>query len=808
MTLEHIFKGKPDETFISFWVKPDHHLYVQTLSEVPKLPTDQDVYFAPALRKSHGDLKTDVFGTKVLWVDIDDVQNKPLATIPASFIVSSGGGFHYYWYLNDYVTSTQLIESANQTLIEDVKGDKACWNVNRFMRVPDTYNTRREKFSSVVAASGNVYSMEVFDLLSKMSSKLRHKIKTGDKRGYKSRSELDWAVVSGLIDIGAKFEFILNLYRVTVVGAKFREHANGESYLRRTYERAFEKPPTTSASKKGRVQSLPSGIKETGEGYFMTGSRGSRPLSTFTLEPTQLLTGLESIKGGTEAAIKCNVMMQGKTVGSLSIPRTAFNSRKEFDKLLHSFDWTWFGRDDDLRALQIYLAKYMRENNVLKTRATYVLGYHNGLFVGTSQTLDGKNVFVGKDSPMLYTPRTSERPVVYYNGDGSKVDWIHLLTKINTPEVIWPIIGWYTACALKPLFEKSFLRFPILSLTGTRGSGKTSITGIMQQLVGYVEPINYDCITTPFILRTLLNCSNAIPLAFQEYRSSVGEKFLRYLRMLYDGGTDARGTANLETVSYKLTSPVSVDGEDRPSDAAVIQRMISVSLSPKTIEEHTAPWKAFGELQTKPVQDFALGFIQHTLSVDFKTTLARAIELVHKVFPDKVDNRPRKNYTVVATGILIFCAYTGIEVPNLRDVLSTSLESVWSSKRGRSPLLVDEFVEAIVNGFQMKDRKFIYEYDPVANVLWFQLSSTYEWWKEKRVRVRAGVLDKSSLDTQLKERILVKGEDSKGQYIVKPKLHNKKFMYGISLKDCIASNLDVPERLDPPNIITINTGDI
>ncbi len=304
LDLEHIFKSKPDDTYISFWIKPDHHLYLQSLDEVPKFPADQDVYFAPALRKNKGDLKTDVFGTRALWVDIDNVDNKPLATIPASFIVSSGGGYHYYWYLNEYVTSTELIESANQTLIEDVKGDKACWNVNRFLRVPDTFNTRRAKQARVVAASGNIYSLEVIDFLAKMPSKLRHKIRTGDRRGYKSRSELDWSVISGLIDVGATFDFIHNLYKVTIVGAKFREHSNGEAYLRRTYEKALATPPTRAGSKRTQVVSLPGGIKETSEGYSMTGSRGSRLLSTFTLEPTQLLVGLESIKGGTEAAIK------------------------------------------------------------------------------------------------------------------------------------------------------------------------------------------------------------------------------------------------------------------------------------------------------------------------------------------------------------------------------------------------------------------------------------------------------------------------------------------------------------------------
>lgn len=802
MSLDRIFAFKPDDTYISFWVKPDHHLYLQSLDQVPEFPTDQDVYFAPALRKQRGNAKIDVFGTRVLWVDVDDVDNKPLATLPASFIVSSGGGYHYYWYLNEYETSTQLIEAANQVLIEDVKGDNACWNVNRFLRVPNTFNTRRGKDAHVVAASGNTYSLEIIDFLAKMSKKLRHKIRTGDRRGYKSRSELDWSVISDLIQLGATFDFVHNLYKVTVIGAKFREHSDGESYLRRTYERAHSKPPTRVTSK-ARVQALPSGIRETGEGYVMTGARGSRPLSTFTLVPTQLLVGLESIKGGTEAAVKCNVMMQGKQVGTLSIPRRAFNSRNEFDKLLHSFDWTWFGRDDDLRALQIYLAKYMTENDVLKTKATYVLGYHGGLFVGTDQTLNGKEVLTGHDSPMLYTPRTSERPIVHYNGSGEQVDWIQLLTKINEPDVIWPIIGWYTACTLKPLFEKANLRFPILSLTGTRGSGKTSMTGVMQSLIGYAEPKNYDCVTTPFVLRTILGSSNAVPISFQEFRSNVGEKFMRYMRMLYDGGTDARGTASLETVSFKLTAPMCVDGEDRPSDAAVIQRMISVSLSPKTIQEGSPSWHAFAELERKPLTDFALGFLQHILNTDFTATLAKATKLVHEVFPDKVDNRPRKNYIVVATGMLMFCAYTNIEMPNVKDVLATSLESVWSSKKGRSPLLVDEFIEAIANGIQMKERKFIHEYDDTTNVLWFQLSSTYEWWKEKKVRVRAGVLDKASLDTQLRERVLVEGEDSKGQYIVRPQLRGPKFMYGISLDAAIASGLDVPARLEPPNILTV-----
>lgn len=760
------------------WYKPDS---LPTISG-----SEQDLYFSPAPRLSRGSEKGDVYGTKVLWADIDK-PHPALATLPPSAIVWSGGGFHYYWLLDEWITDPQKIEAGNRILMEDVDGD-SCWNVNRVLRVPGTLNSKyptngtfekcelRQKYPYV-------YELKDFAVLSKIDAKTRHKIRTGDRRGYKSRSERDWVIIETLLACGAPERLIRHIFETQPCGDKFRDpKTNAEEYIKHTIEQVGSKSVSLRIAKRQLGE-----IREGEDGYYAERARGTIRLSTFVVKPTLLLEGDED-------AIVGDVVASGFTWKDVTLPRSAFNDRKSLDKHLKTTAWVWLGRDDDVRALLPFILRQLQDRGLPRSKSTTTLGRHGDLFVLRRQTLDGQIVYEGKDSPLVYLETGREAPTVRVTQVDSKPD-LSKLALINEPKVVWPILGWFMASPYKPLFERAKLRFPILNVYGTRGSGKTSIIRVMQRLLGYETPTAYDCNTTAFVALALLGSSNAVPVAFSEYRASSqgAERFLRFVLLAYDTGHNPRGRSDQTTVDYPLSAPFSVDGEDIINDSAAKERIIAVSLHPETVAEGTPAFDAFKDLNASALEDFTLGYLQYTIGADHSKLLASAIESVAAAFPSALPDRVRNNLTVAATGIFSYCEYTKTPVPNIKEALEGCLKSVWSQSMGRTPTLADEFCEFIVNSVAQQRGGFMH-YMESQSVLRFQLSTAFDYWRRHRRMGGIQTLEREAIKAQLEERFV--NGDLKGQYVIKPKVERNAWFYAIDLSLAFESGLDVPSEID------------
>jgi hypothetical protein len=371
------------------------------------------------------------------------------------------------------------------------------------------------------------------------------------------------------------------------------------------------------------------------------------------------------------------------------------------------------------------------------------------------------------------------------------VDW-KTIPQINVPEIVWPIIGWFMATPYKTCIEAENYRFPILNLYGTRGSGKTATLRIMQRLMGYCEPRAWDCTTTRFSILAILGSSNAIPVSFSEYRASAQQTILRYVLLAYDSGHDVRGRSDQTTTDYPLTTPFTVDGEDQIADAAAMERIIAVHPSPKTIEEGTPHYRTFLELESRPLEQFALGYIQHTLKTALSTYLNQARDLVLRAFPMSLPTRVRNNMIVVVVGILSFCEYTASPLPDIGVCLEHALRSVWTPEMGRGKVAADEFIEAIVNNAARRRTDFFWRMEG-ANILRFQLATAYFWWQRNRRLAGAPVLDREAIKQQLYERDVSTGD--KGQYIVKPTNVDGMWAFGVDLTKAAESGLDISTNI-------------
>jgi hypothetical protein len=771
-----------------------HPSRLELHSHIPDdIPIDRDVFFTPALRTNEdgadGSSKSDVVGSLAVWVDVDD-ERLPRTTLPYCSAVRSGHGYHLYWFLKSPVMSVDTLEAINRVLLQDVPtGDKASWNANRVLRVPGTINTKRpiaEVLLTRPPSDDFVYTLQDFSVLANIDRKARHKIKTGDRRGYKSRSERDWAVVVALVNAGASDELIALLFLTQPVGDKVRDKDTASGYLQRT----IEKVRTSNA-----IRIKEQEFSEGEDGYYVATRKGRRRVSTFIVSPKLLLDGSAF---GAEDAIVGDVTATGYVWNNITFSRSAFTSVRKMDAEAPVAAWQWLGNDMDVRKLLPFLMEDLVGNGLPRVAATPVLGLHLikevPYFVGTTETLTSEEVYHGYGGPVAWLPSKREHPEMNLSTKVSEDDLSalrNLLPKLNTPEALWPMLGWYAASPLKPWLESVGYRFPVLNVTGSRGSGKTTlIQRVMMPLFGQEDPKSYDAGTTRFVILSLLGSTNAVPIAFSEFRYESVEKFLRFVLLSYDTGHDPRGRPDQTTVDYPLMAPFSLDGEDIITDPAARQRVVVSLLTTRTVDEGSMAYKAYNELRLNFPENFGGYYIQLLLGMledggaGLKKLLGNTRNQMFEAFPGKLPDRVRNNHTVALFGARLFCSAVGLDDPPA-SVMEQSVNTVYNTEVGRGRMLVDDLVEDVINAVNSAEHRFKWDYDAEENIVYFQLGTAHPWWVEKRRRQGRGALERDSLRQQLSEVSYNRGGGKRKNV----------WMYGIHLPTASESGLDVPERL-------------
>jgi len=146
---------------------------------LPKLIEDnraQNVYFGPNPRTASGKKSdADTRLARCVWVDIDNfsdlnfvLQSIGDARLPApTFVLSSGGGFHVYWLLDEPLEDLARWTRIQKGLIQRLKSngltqvDGAIHNASRIMRLPGTINQKRDRKMCEVIVSNVGASYDV-----------------------------------------------------------------------------------------------------------------------------------------------------------------------------------------------------------------------------------------------------------------------------------------------------------------------------------------------------------------------------------------------------------------------------------------------------------------------------------------------------------------------------------------------------------------------------------------------------------------------------------------------------------------------
>jgi hypothetical protein len=772
---------------------PSNPLYYETLPT--DLPTDRDVFFAPAIRKEKGRKRENVLGSRVLWIDVDNLE-PPRPTLPPTMIVCSGHGWHMYWSLESPLTDLDELEALNKLLIADVPtSDKGCWNASRLLRVPGTLNTKDPPARVELRRHTPelVYQADDFRVIGKLDPKTRHKIVSGDARGYRSRSERDWDVVVDLLSAGAREALIYLLFQFQPIGDKHRDPKTPAQYLEHTITRA----QSSIQKRGGDAEEGQEMVAEKEDGYYMRGSRGGRRVSTFIIKPKILLDG-SSFQA--DDAVVGDVVASGYTWPDVVFPREAFTSVPKLDRSCPVAAWQWLGRDADVRQLLPHLLTQLQEAGLPKIAASPVLGLHNiggtYYFLGDKEVASTDTLWQGREGPLTWLPTGREYAKLTLSPVVTPEDMEFVRTfvpKLNAPEVVWILIGWFAASMLKPWLELHGYRFPILNVVGTRGSGKTTLLQrAFMPLFGQSEPKSYDSGTTRFVTLSLLGSTNAVPLAFSEFRYENVEKFIRFVLLSYDTGHDPRGRADQTTEDYPLTAPFSVDGEDLIADPAAQERVVVAALHPDVVAEGSEAYHAYNEFRRHGIPNGVGGFyirsvLQKIARGELERILGEADQAVRTAFPMRLPDRVGNNHTVTYLGARLWCDIFGAELPPA-TILQSSIASVYSLDTGRGRLGVDDLVETVVNACAQGTGRtpFAWSYDPTDKTLWFQLTPAHGWWLTVRRRQNRGALERDAIKSQLKEATYARG----------PMAVKGAWMYGVSLEEAQRVGLDVPQFLN------------
>ena len=820
------FRNLQDDEQIYVFVKQAHHRFLYDNAEDAMLSAElygksNDVYFGvnPRLRGSFDE----VSGVVCAWADLDlkDFDNDvgravyalDLFPVSPTCVVNSGHGFHAYWYYDSAVSLSRGRE-ISAALQRIVKSDPVS-DPERLLRVPGTLNLKDTNAPAPVTLEGldlgRVYSADEIESLCRLTPKFYRTIGTGSTRGFKSRSERDWAVLRELILGEVPEETIRKIAEQKRVGDRWR--ANDFRLLNTDMDKMAA----------GGTNDAASGFVEHNGAIYYNSQRGKNQVSTFVYEPKQLLVDLD---GSTEDVIVGTVTAGDEQWEGVTFPRSAFVSASAFQKFLPSMYWQWLGSDFETKRLLLYWLDKLAESGVSPSMGTGIVGRHEKCWVCKTMTVSSSKVYSPEEAPIAYAGRgnnsrrdrsdTTPSSICTFPDEEDYTNLLSaistLLPKINKRDVIIPMLGWFMAAPFKPLLHELGYRFPHLNVFGTMGSGKTySITKVFMPLLGMLDPTTNTANTTAFVLRTLLSRSNALPVIFGEFRESttagLRNDFFELLRMSYDKGQDSRGRADLTTTTYRLLAPIIVDGEDAFADPALKQRSIIVNLHPETIEEGGAAHEAFQEILEYPLIDFAGRYIQRTLRVskgELQERYDEAYAHIMKVRPEGLHDRPRNNLTIVQLGLDMLNEHLRAwGVNEISETDNTTYEesieqTIDNIGSGLSRTMVDDFTEDLISYLGAQDRPnfpFMCAYDSTDNILWFHFVSTMSWWEQVQRRRGRNALASIALRAQLKER----ANPDTGYVLRERKIDtpgmNGTLCFGIDITRAYKLDLRVPKAL-------------
>lgn len=424
------------------------------------------------------------------------------------------------------------------------------------------------------------------------------------------------------------------------------------------------------------------GLEVTNLGYCFVGLKGERRLvSNFTLKfDKEYLELSQSTREPRRVALVARVLMRGETVGTVQIEETQWTSKAAFlSAFLGISHAAFYGTDHDIQKMKGALLS--GENGMEKIVRVHTCGVlrtkvgDENIFAYTEPgwSIDS----LGEEGRYLVSGKIPVAPDLHNVGDLEFGDQnvfkvMTALAGINNDLVVGLVLGWYSACFIKPHFEAISRQFPLLGLHGNAGAGKTVTAAIMAELHGvdYIleeGPVTLSTVTM-FAIWSFIGSSTSVPRLLDEYNRSKMAKhkyneISEVLKGVWSSQSVSRGTISggksihgagrtgAHTVEIPLSGPVVYMSEQAPEMPALVDRSVSVAMSR---EGRNNPAMT-ANLDYVHDNREALRPLARFLNMKALTTDAADVRLIMNQFHDRlplsIGDRPHYSYKVVLTGL-------------------------------------------------------------------------------------------------------------------------------------------------------------
>lgn len=357
------------------------------------------------------------------------------------------------------------------------------------------------------------------------------------------------------------------------------------------------------------------GIYQDVDGYFVPTekNRRGRRISNFTVRAKdQVVEFPEDGRAPVRVGLTLELLNhKGDVENTTTVDESAFDSRSGFLTMARGIgDCTFLGSETDVQKIKMLVLSGRETMN--EVRRVYSFGIHFDAFGNSGKKIRTyvepgwslnefkvENTHTFSGTPVA-PPRMNQMPSLQ-KGDAEAAAALRAAFGLTRKAVIGQLIGWYASAHLRQHFHQVSNQFPLLSVWGKAGSGKTTITCAISGLAGvsYSDDdglLNVALTRKPFAIGEFLSSSKTLPRILDEYNKSkmVGDMYTIVGEMLkgsfnqqsMGSGTIARsdnvngrGRNGTAVVRTQMSAPVIVLSEAPPEMPAVIQRAVLVKVT-------------------------------------------------------------------------------------------------------------------------------------------------------------------------------------------------------------------------------------
>ena len=479
------------------------------------------------------------------------------------------------------VTGNQL-DGSPDTIAED--GGALAW-------IHDTYLKKQKKKKARKKKSADIpVEMTDEELIEKAKSSEDGEtfatLLEGNWQGaFQSQSEADMALCRKLAFWSGKNKEQMD--RIFRASGLFRQkwdekhHASGATYGEETLDKAIE--TTENVYSPGGD----SPIFEFQGRYWRVKGENTYPITNFVFQPVEMITSEDETQLTADL-----VTVRGETY-RLTFMTTDFANQQKFKNLLNknTIALSYLGGDGDLELLKGYVSEL--EWDVKRGVKAMGVYNHNGRLVFVSQdgSIESGGVSV-EDIVQLDKYKSIESGIIGCDPLTREklLELGKILMSYNEPAKAISILAWAAGCFIKEHLRQRGVKFPHLFLIGEAGSGKsTTLERVLLPIFSGNRVIAATQVTA-FTLMKESASSNLIPLPLDEFKPSKMDRIklatlYNHFRDSYDGHEGVRGRADLSVVTYDLSAPLIVAGEESADEAAIRERSIELLFSKKDLKK-------------------------------------------------------------------------------------------------------------------------------------------------------------------------------------------------------------------------------